>query len=919
MAAETKEELREAKRAAALVETRLRTQIMETQLARVKKLKESQEYFSVVDGVSEVFDRIRGRDEDFAYPLSNANDRRYGANWPFWRTLIEHSRIRATARLLCTTNSQAIGILGGLSAFIIGSGMVYRAMARKNTDPPKELLAAVQFVLDDFGDRNDWSEMEQELFRRSRRDGEYFLRHFFLDDGTTIVYPCEPEWILEPPEVDRELNSFGVYNAKGNLYKIEGYWVASNGVTGEGEFVPIGDIDHIKINVDRIVKRGLSDFSYDCYNAFKRVGRLLENLTEGGAIQAAIAFIRQHETASPSQVDDFISATSHFVNQNPTTRQAEKVHKYNPGEIVDIDKGQTYLAPPFAANTPGFVQIIQAGLRSVAQRWNAPEWLSSADSSNGNFASSLVAESPFVRKCKEQQEMYRLRFLRTHWKAVRHAAECGRIYALGRRWSWDELKRVIELQATPPTVEVRNKMQEAQTAQIEIQAGMGSRQEYAQAQGKDWERIEQDNEEYQDRHGGQGGQLPGGDEGGNPFGGGGNPFGGDDGGDPFAPPDSNAEHDFEMEGRTSLPLVGIDLTESQRDAAMLEAGFTGRSGKFCYQDGKRIPCPKTGEPAKEKPKGKAATEPKPKPAKPVLADTHEHVKGLLADPSKLTPQAVGDLAARLQGHTVADLQKLKAELKLKASGPKAELARKIAERALGAKSAEKPKEPAAKPEPKPAPAKPFSPADHAPALADAVKAHGGKSNLADIADVRDTLAKQGLSREKQDSVINHAMKTGEIIGAAYEGRGGLTPRQQAAKLPERDGPGIGHLMIKGGTPQPESPKPAASKPAAKPAGKAKASGPVDHADVAKKLKAIDDHGYSIFDGGKNPSQAEIDRHTADMEKRLDDLQLDKMSMPDLQEIGKKFEVQPQKSKAKQIALIRRVANQRFVAMQGISV
>jgi hypothetical protein len=61
---------------------------------------------------------------------------------------------------------------------------------------------------------------------------------------------------------------------------------------------------------------------------------------------------------------------------------------------------------------------------------------------------------------------------------------------------------LVEVQAEAPSPVVRDKLQEAQTAAIEIPLGVDSRQRYVQGQGRDWHQVEQDNEEYQDAHGG---------------------------------------------------------------------------------------------------------------------------------------------------------------------------------------------------------------------------------------------------------------------------------------------------------------------------------------------------------------------------------------------------------------------------------
>lgn len=582
----TKDAIRAERRKAALLEAQLRVKIRENQLKTATKIRESAEQWDFI-GTSEIFDRINSFNNatGLGATFSTARDRRYGENWPFWRTWSQHARIRFGSRLIVGSSGLASGILEGLTSSVIGEGYTYQVIARKNTDPPKELLAACQAADDAFIDLNHWSELEQEIFQRERRDGEYILRDLDQGDGSTIVHTIEPEWIVEPPDGDREINSFGFYNDRDDLLTITGAWVTPDGDSSHGEFVPASELDHSKCNVDRIIKRGLPDFSFDTYDTFKRVNRLLANLTEGGAIQAAIAFIRQHETATPAQVGDFLSAQSNYQFNNPATGNLENTQRFDAGTILDIDKGQTFVEPPFARATQSFVEIVQAALRSVAVRWNAPEWLVSSDASNGNYSSSLVAESPFVKRVKRVQKKHVGHFKKIHWRVLRNAANAGRIRVQGHVFSFEEIQRLVDIEVTPPTVEVRNALEEAQTNQVKIQGGWYSRQQACREDGGDWEQVQQENEEYDERHGQQGQPLqgPGPDDGGGgggpapgglPGGGAPRPGDGGDDGDPFGGLDvgSGSGADF-----AKGPALGESVLET-KDASGHEHAKDGKFG-----------------------------------------------------------------------------------------------------------------------------------------------------------------------------------------------------------------------------------------------------------------------------------------------------------------------------------------------------
>ncbi len=59
-----------------------------------------------------------------------------------------------------------------------------------------------------------------------------------------------------------------------------------------------------------------------------------------------------------------------------------------------------------AQHAPQFITVAEALLRTVALRWNLPEHLVTGSAANNNFASSLVAETPFVKYAETQQQYY---------------------------------------------------------------------------------------------------------------------------------------------------------------------------------------------------------------------------------------------------------------------------------------------------------------------------------------------------------------------------------------------------------------------------------------------------------------------------------------------------------------------------------
>lgn len=450
----------------------------------------------------------------YSYPITNPYDRRYGSNYPFWYSEQQLNLIRAQARLLTTTNPNAQGLLNGLCSYVIGPGYGYRVMPKPGYDLPAGLIQKIEDVLNQFFDDNDWDTMEQEIFMRSREDGECFLRYFPQPSGRLLIRTIEPEQIFQPPSSDFAEWSYGIKTEMDDVFTILGYHVDYEAPRGSdeahrertGEIVPASSIVHIKCNVKRSIKRGLSDFSYDTLDTFVTAGKLRKNLGEGSAVQSAIAAIRQHETATKEQVEDFIQENVDYTAFTGIPQKETDFQRIEPGSFLDIPKGMEYVEPPGSENAEGHLKVFASLLRSAGNRLNAPEWLSSSDVSNANYASSLTAESPFLRTCVRLQTFYRRYFARVAREAILTAAEAGDLPIA--------VVDAIDVIVTPPNVEARDKIAESTSNQTYVSMGIKSKQTIAQELGLDWEQekrnmeMDEDNEEElaaADVEGGDGG------------------------------------------------------------------------------------------------------------------------------------------------------------------------------------------------------------------------------------------------------------------------------------------------------------------------------------------------------------------------------------------------------------------------------
>lgn len=467
-----------------------------------KRIMENLDY---LDRLVDPMDRFRDG-ERLLMPLGTINDRRFGQNAPTIRSEVELQQYRGVGRLLCEGNAYAIGMMRNLRNFTIGrNGFTYRAVAKpaaKDVDGVARLAAQTQAVIDEFIQRECWYEREQEAFWRSRRDGEAFFRAFHLaDSGRTTIRMVEPEQVGAPPNITQAGPwSFGILNRPHDVETPEAYWVKyldNDGVAGEE--VPACDMVHIKLNVDRSVKRGMTDF-FAVDDIFEGCRKLTRNMREGAAVQAAIAIICQHEQASEASVVAYRGSQVDYSRTNPVTGRQVNYSKLEPGTRLDIPKGMSFAGTPAGEGAPIFIQVLQACLRSICARWNAPEYFT-GDASNANYASTLVAGSPFVTAIQVEQTFYKSRFLQVMWIVLNNAVSAGLLPAA--------VLDLIDIQVEPPEVAIRSRLEDAQVKQIERQNGVVSVQTWAASSGYDPEREQQNIDIWNDKNGPPPGPLPG--------------------------------------------------------------------------------------------------------------------------------------------------------------------------------------------------------------------------------------------------------------------------------------------------------------------------------------------------------------------------------------------------------------------------
>lgn len=379
--------------------------------------------------------------------------------------------LRAECRRLALGNEFAINGHENRVSYVVGVGHSYHATVRKGVDAPKDLAMQAQEVLDEFRHENRWHARQQEIVRRMDRDGEVFLRMFAAPGGKSRVRFIEPDQIATPAARQNDpAATFGVLTDEADVETALGYWV-------DGQLIDATDVQHRKANVDANVKRGLPLYTSVRKN-LHLADKLLRNMSVVAEIQSAIALIRKHRSATRSGVEQFVSdgADGALTDRHGRSRS---VSHYGPGTILDAPAGLEYDFPATGIDAASYVTVLQAELRAIAARLVMPEFMFTSDASNANYASTLVAEGPAVKMFERLQAALIADDCDVMWRVIETAVRAGRLP--------EDIRRLVDILVTPPSVNVRNPLEEAHVDEIAFRHGVLSRQTWSQRLGLDYD------------------------------------------------------------------------------------------------------------------------------------------------------------------------------------------------------------------------------------------------------------------------------------------------------------------------------------------------------------------------------------------------------------------------------------------------
>ncbi|MFA4971734.1 MAG: phage portal protein [bacterium] len=379
-------------------------------LWEVEQIESQRKVLRVLEGaLHEAYDprdKLKDPDEDRWQKIGGSSDLKALDS-------ADHGTMRTQAVNFFYRNPHARGIVRLFEKYIAGRGF---------NISPKAKLRRVADYWKAFWRKNGMDRRRREIVRRTVRDGEVFLRYFKDKDGVPIVRFMNPDLVAEPDATTAKNAgavgnvSCGVETDNDDVETVLAYWY-------KGKRIPAEEVQHEKILVDSDVKRGRSILEIDMPD-FTYYRSWLQNRMTLAKLRTAIGLVKNVD-GTPTQVANIASATKTASKVNPDGSYMQKL--MDGVNILTASRGVKYefLTPNLQASDAQ--NDGRSVLLSISAGVGLPEFMVTADASNANYASTLVAESPGVMEFYDWQDFFRGAFERMYERVIKYGMTIGEI------------------------------------------------------------------------------------------------------------------------------------------------------------------------------------------------------------------------------------------------------------------------------------------------------------------------------------------------------------------------------------------------------------------------------------------------------------------------------------------------------------
>ena len=188
-----------------------------------------------------------------------------------------------------------------------------------------------------------------------------------------------------------------------------------------------------------------------------------------------MALIRKHKKVTPNQVTSFADLKKH-TSYTDQAGESWRKFRFQPGMVLDASNvDYEFIAPSLQAR-----DVSEDG-RNIRLSFSAmtglPEFMTSGDASNSNYASTMVAEGPGIREFEDWIDFFTDVISYDIWPTVMEQAGL-------KSWSVPRI--------TVPALIARDRKKEAEVNEILFQNGVISLAEWRRREGLEDEKMQRE-------------------------------------------------------------------------------------------------------------------------------------------------------------------------------------------------------------------------------------------------------------------------------------------------------------------------------------------------------------------------------------------------------------------------------------------
>ena len=387
--------------------------------------------------------------------------------------------------------------LNNRAYYIADTGHV--VTVKPKTDGSSAAATRVQKFLELWMKENDWKSRQSEVSQRLDRHGEVFDTIVYDDDGILRVNFAEPtdldedptsEYANVDPETEKKkyIELLGVRRTNNLQYKPVAYHIDGNWYDDLRLKTPMGSlpnllsedrtlIQHRKRNCLANDPRGVTIY-WPVREELIWAKKLLSNLMRTSGFQAAFGAIRTMMAGSGAdQVKSWLGSQQ---TGGGATGQNETYDFPSPA-VVTVPSTIKYEFPETGQGATNHIEVLTSLLRACAAGLRCPEFMLTANVSEGNFASTLVSEGPFHKGMTFEQHLMVREDERILEQAVRYAETKGDHDLKEGDWE------AVMLEIKPPRVQTRNRKEDFDVNHELFDAGQLSGKSWLASEGRDYE------------------------------------------------------------------------------------------------------------------------------------------------------------------------------------------------------------------------------------------------------------------------------------------------------------------------------------------------------------------------------------------------------------------------------------------------